>query len=176
MEQTGEARRAGLRTQAGAEASVRDVRKKIQDAFGPCPEKTPPHARVTGVLERDTSNVEKVIFESRPSFLVTANFFVPKGRPCPMTAIVGAGGHSAISKATPAYPSFAPGLARQGYVVLIFDPRGQGERAQYLTPEFARRGRMGTSLIDGNIHHLVGFALGQRSKGSQRPRRCENEK
>jgi hypothetical protein len=114
VEQTGEARRAGLRTQAGAEAYVRDVRKKIQDAFGPCPEKTSLHARVPGVLARDTSNVEKVILESRPGFLVTANFYVPKGHPGPMPAIVGARGHSDISKATPAYQSFAQGLTRQG--------------------------------------------------------------
>src|SRR5262245_36018394 len=63
--------RAALRTRADAEAYVRAVREKIRPCFGPFPEKTPLNARVTGTAERDAYRIEKVIFESRPRFLVT---------------------------------------------------------------------------------------------------------
>ncbi|MEJ7676200.1 MAG: twin-arginine translocation signal domain-containing protein [Chitinophagaceae bacterium] len=83
IDQVSEKRRAGLRTKSDAEAYVRDVRSKIQKCFGPWPEKTPLNSRVTGVLDRDIYKVEKVIFESRPGFLVTGNLYVPKIKSCP---------------------------------------------------------------------------------------------
>ena len=69
-----------LQTKADAEAYVQAVRAKIRPCFGPVPEKTPLNPRVTGVVERDAYQIEKVIFESRPGFPVTANLYVPKGR------------------------------------------------------------------------------------------------
>jgi len=93
VERQGEARRAGLKTKKDAEAYVRDVRQKIQQSFGPWPEKTPLNPRVTGVVERDAYKIEKVIFESRPNFLVTANLYVPKGHKFPLPGVVGTCGH-----------------------------------------------------------------------------------
>jgi len=128
-------RRASLKTRQEAEAYVRDVRSKIAQCFGPWPQKTPLNARITGVIERDAYKIEKVIFDSRPGFPVTANLYIPKGRQFPLPGIVGTCGHGDPAKATPIYQSFAQGLARQGYVVLIFDPIGQGERVQLLSRE-----------------------------------------
>ncbi len=139
VERVAEERRAALRTKADAEAYVLDVRQKIHDCFGPWPEKTPLHARVTGVVRREFYRIEKVIFESRPGFPVTANLYVPTERAGPMPAVIGTCGHSTNGKASAAYQAFAQGLARQGYVTLIFDPIGQGERLQHLTPEFQPR-------------------------------------
>src|SRR5262245_52874216 len=76
-ERLGEATRAKLTTKADAEAYIRDVREKIAKCFGPFPEKTPLNAKVTGKLERDAYTIEKVVFESRPNFSVTANLYVP---------------------------------------------------------------------------------------------------
>jgi dienelactone hydrolase len=125
-------RLAALTTKADAVAYVESVRTKIRDAFGPFPEKTPLNPRVTRVVERDTYKIENVIFESRPGFLVTANLYMPKGRRFPLPGVVGSCGHSANGKAIDTYQSFAQGLARLGYVVLLFDPIGQGERMQYV--------------------------------------------
>ena len=149
-EQAGNAARAALKTKADAEAYVRDVRKKIADCFGPFPKKTPLNPRVTGKVERDAYTIEKVIFESRPDFLVTANLYVPKGKPFPLPGVVGSCGHSANGKAAEAYQSFAQGLARMGYVVLIFDPIGQGERLQYGHVEKEHRPGVGVG------EHLLG--------------------
>src|SRR5687767_10971344 len=125
-------RLAALKTKADAEAYVQTVRGKIRESFGPFPEKTPLNARVTKVVERDAYKIENVLFESRPGFLVSANLYIPKGRRFPLPGVVGSCGHSANGKAIDTYQSFCQGLARLGYVVLIFDPIGQGERMQYV--------------------------------------------
>jgi len=128
-------RRATLKTKQDAENYILDVRSKIAQCFGPWPDKTSLNARVTGIIERDTYKIEKVIFDSRPGFPVTANLYVPKGRSFPLPGVIGTCGHGDPAKATPIYQSFAQGLARQGYVVLIFDPIGQGERVQLLSQD-----------------------------------------
>lgn len=162
VEQKADARRAAIHTKADAEAYVREVREKIRQSFGAFPEKTPLNPRVTGVLERDAYRIEKVIFESRPGFLVTANLYVPKGRPFPLPGVVGACGHTHSGKAGGTYQSFAQGLARLGYVVLIFDPIGQGERVQLVTPELKPRHgvAVGEHLYVGNQQVLVGEFFG----------------
>jgi dienelactone hydrolase len=161
-ERLGNARRAKLKTKADAEAYVREVRAACAACFGPLPEKTPLNAKTTGKLARDAYTVEKVTFESRPGFVVTANLYVPKGAKGKRPGVVGSCGHSANGKAAEAYQSFAQGLARTGYVCLIFDPIGQGERSQYAhVPKGARPGiGVGEHLLAGNQQFLVGEFFG----------------
>ena len=155
-------KRAALKTKADAQQYVLTVRKKIQESFGPWPEKTPLKPRITGTVERDTYKVEKLIFESRPNFLVTANLYIPKGRKFPLPGVVGTCGHSHNGKLAETYQSFAQGLAKQGYVVLIYDPIGQGERLQY--PNDHLKSKIGAGvrehLYSGNQQFLVGEFLG----------------
>jgi hypothetical protein len=131
VEQRAQKVRSQITTKAGAENYVAGVREKIARCFGPFPEKTPPNAKITGKVERDAYTIEKVIFESRPQFYVTANLYLPKGVNGPRPGVVAVCGHSTNGKAEPAYQSFCQGLVRMGYVVLIIDPIGQGERLQY---------------------------------------------
>lgn len=161
-ERVGNEARAALKTRADAERYVADVRKKIAACFGPFPAKTPLNPKVTGKVERDAYTIEKVIFESRPGFLVTANLYVPQGRTGPLPGVVGTCGHSVGGKTEGAYQSFAQGLARQGYVVLIFDPIGQGERLQYgrLKGKGGPGVGVGEHLLAGNQQFLVGEFLG----------------
>lgn len=162
IQKRADGRRAALRSKADAEEYVRDVRAKIQQCFGPWPEKTPLNPRVTGVVERDTYKIEKVIFDSRPDFPVTANLYIPKGATSPRPGVVGSCGHSANGKAAEPYQSFAQGLARLGYVCLIYDPIGQGERLQYADAELKPRRGSGVSehLYAGNQQFLVGEFFG----------------
>jgi dienelactone hydrolase/pimeloyl-ACP methyl ester carboxylesterase len=141
---------------------VRTVREKIAASFGPFPAKTPLNPRVTGVVQRDQYTIEKVIFESRPAFPVTANLYLPKGRKFPLPGVVGSCGHSNNGKANDAYQSFAQGLARLGYVVLIYDPIGQGERLQYAGEDLKSRIGVGVNehLVAGNQQYLVGEFFG----------------
>ena len=155
-------RLASLQNRADAEQYVHEVREKIERCFGPMPERTPLNPRVTGVVERDTYNIEKVIFESRPKFLVTANFYVPKNREGRVPGVVGTCGHSANGKAAEPYQAFAQGLARQGYAVLIFDPIGQGERLQSVDEKWQPKIGTGTRehLHFGNQQFLIGDFFG----------------
>ncbi len=132
VEMKGLLAKSELKTKADAEAYVKEVQKKIKTTFAPFPQKKSPlKARITGTVERGLYKIEKLIFESRPGFLVTANLYIPEGREGLMPAVVGTCGHSKNGKASAAYQSYAQGLAKQGYVVLIYDPIGQGERLQY---------------------------------------------
>jgi dienelactone hydrolase len=151
-----------LQTKEDAQQYVLSVRKKIQTCFGAFPEKTPLNARVTGKVERDAYTIEKVLFESRPDFLVSANLYIPKGRKGPLPGVVGSCGHSLNGKAADAYQAFCQGLAIMGYVTLIFDPIGQGERIQYGHVEQSRRPRIGVGehLHGGNQQLLVGEFFG----------------
>jgi dienelactone hydrolase len=162
IEQQANKRREALKTRDDAENYVNDIREKIQQSFGLWPEKTPLNPRITGTLERDQYKIEKIIFESRPGFLVTANLYIPKGRRFPLPGVVGTCGHSSNGKAAEAYQSFAQGLARQGYVVLIYDPLGQGERLQY--PDKNLKSKVGVGvrehLYAGNQQFLVGEFIG----------------
>lgn len=154
--------RDAINSKADAEKYVESVRERIRKSFGPFPEKTPLNAKIAGVLKRDGYRVEKVIFESRPGFLVTANLYIPEKSKGKMPGVVGTCGHSANGKAAEAYQSFAQGLARQGYVVLIYDPLGQGERLQY--PDEKLKSKIGVGvnehLLAGNQQFLVGEFIG----------------
>lgn len=161
IEKVSEKRRSRLQSKSDAEAYVREVQGKIQKCFGTWPQKTPLNARTTSTLERDAYKIENVIFESRPGFLLTANLYLPKGSKTPLPAIIGTCGHGDPGKATPIYQSFAQGLARKGYIVLIFDPIGQGERVQYLSSELKPLRGIGVSEHNyaGSQMVLCGEAL-----------------
>lgn len=151
-----------LTTKADAEAWVQRIRERIQQSFGPFPERTPLNARVTGTVERDGYRIENVIFESRPGFPVTANLYIPTNREGRMPGVVGTCGHSANGKAAEAYQQFAQGLARLGMMCLIYDPIGQGERLQYVTDQLTSKKGAGVRehLHGGNQQFLVGEFLG----------------
>lgn len=125
-------RLAGLRTRADALAYQDRVREAIRAAFAPLPAKTPLNARVTGIVERLTYRIEKVLFESRPGCLVTANLYVPNDLAAPAPGVLAPCGHSTDGKASAFYQGFCQRLVANGFVVLIYDPFNQGERDQYV--------------------------------------------
>ena len=112
------------------------VRASLAEMWGPLPdERTPLNPRMVGTIERDDFAVEKIIFESRPQFYVTANLYRPKNVEGKLPAIVVPCGHSANGKAAEAYQRFCVLLARHGFAALIYDPPGQGERIQFWDQE-----------------------------------------
>ena len=156
-------RREKLDGRGAAAAYVTQLRQTISECFGPLPERTPLNPQVTGTLQREGYRVEKVIYESRPQFLVTANLYIPAGEG-PFPAVLGVCGHSAEAKAFEPYQSFAQGLARLGFVCLIIDPIGQGERLQFPTPADAQTSQYGNGVAEhlhgGNQQYLVGDFFG----------------
>ncbi|MBM3458061.1 MAG: hypothetical protein FJX77_05965 [Armatimonadetes bacterium] len=75
--------------------------------------------------------MEKVLYESRPGFHVSAALYLPD-RPGKYPGILFPCGHSENGKAAEAYQRACILLAKNDMVVLCFDPIGQGERKQVL--------------------------------------------
>lgn len=107
------------------------VKNVIKEAFSPLPEKTPLNPKITGIVKRKNYRIEKIIFESRPQCLVTANLYVPENLEGPFPAVIGTCGHSMEGKAEPKYQEFCQRLVQNGFIVLVYDPFNQGERDQY---------------------------------------------
>ena len=133
-----DARIAAIRTPAEVERRQAFVRSKIVELLGGFPERTPLNPRITDSFVRDGYRVEKLIFESRPKFYVTADVYVPASGHARYPAVLGVPGHSLTSKAEPLYQRGWISLAKRGYLVLAFDPPGQGERSLYFDPELHR--------------------------------------
>lgn len=147
---------AAVRSEADLLALQGELRRKILDLIGGLPaERTPLNARVTGTIAGDGYHVEKVVFESLPGFHVTALLYVPDGAG-PRPAVLLPCGHSPLGKAYPPYQEIAIRLARRGYVVLCWDPVGQGERSQFWD---AARGRSRYNLVCGEHAVLGNFAV-----------------
>jgi len=107
------------------------VRETFIELIGGLPERTPLNPRRVGTLRRDGYSVEKLIFESRPLFYVAANLYLPDGLREPAPAVLVPCGHAREAKAYPEYQRLAQGLVKQGFIALVYDPLGQGERSQY---------------------------------------------
>ena len=133
-----DARIAALRTPAEVQRRQAFVRSKIVELLGGFPERTPLNPRITGSFVREGYRVEKLIFESRPKFFVTADVYVPSSGHARYPAVLGVAGHSLTSKAEPLYQRGWISLAKRGYLVLAFDPPGQGERSEYYDPALGR--------------------------------------
>lgn len=151
-----------VKTKGDAQVYIDEVRGKIRECFGPDPQRTPLNAHVTGVIEREAYRIEKLIFDSRPNFPVTANVYVPNGIDRPVPGVVGTCGHTPNGKAAESYQAFAQGLAKQGYICIVYDPIGQGERSQYVNDQLKSQIALGTSqhLHAGNQQFLVGEFFG----------------
>jgi cephalosporin-C deacetylase-like acetyl esterase len=131
---------AAIRTRAQAEARQAKVRAQILSLIGSLPERTPLNAKVVGETQADGFRIRKVIFESQPNFFVTALLYVPNGEASSKrAAIIMTPGHGPTGKAGDA--PMAAIFARNGFIVLSYDPIGQGERLQYPDPA-----KPGTSL------------------------------
>ncbi len=110
------------------EVVKKQVRANFWKSIGAAPEKKfPLNPRVSLVFEDDEIRCERVLYESRPRFFVSANLFLPlsqKGQKAP--TIVFLTGHSTRGR----FSSLAQSeeLARSGYAVLALDLLGQGER------------------------------------------------
>jgi cephalosporin-C deacetylase-like acetyl esterase len=114
------------------------VRERFVEALGGFPERTPLRAQITRTLERDDYRVEMLIFESQPGFWVTANVYVPRRADPPYPAVLGVAGHSDNGKASATYQRAWIAMAKRGFLVLAYDPPGQGERSLYFDPELGR--------------------------------------
>lgn len=125
------------------------VRRELARMWGPFPERTPLNPNTVGRLDRTDHWVERIVFESRPAFPVTANLYRPKAA-APVPAVIFPCGHAAAGKAAEDYQRFAILMARNGLAVLTWDPLGQGERLQFWSRE-----EEGSEFQGGTPEHRV---------------------
>jgi cephalosporin-C deacetylase-like acetyl esterase len=136
-----------IRTPDDVKKRQEALRGEFLAALGTLPEKTPLHPQITGILERDGYRVEKVIFESLPGHHITANLYLPSGRG-PFPGVLFPVGHYGNPKAADEYQRACILLAKNGLVAMSFDPIGQGERFQTLSPA-------GKPLAQGTSEHTL---------------------
>jgi cephalosporin-C deacetylase-like acetyl esterase len=108
-----------------------DRREFFLKQIGGLPERTPLNPQVVGRLQGKGYRVEKILFESRPHFHVTASLYLPESSP-PWPAVLIPCGHSHDGKAVGQYQRASILLAQNGMAALCYDPAGQGERYQIL--------------------------------------------
>ena len=108
------------------------------------PPRTPLYARIVSSHDFGDYTLDNVIFYSRPDFPVTANLYRPKAStPGKQPAVLCPIGHALDrGKADSDIQARCIELTRLGFVVLVYDAIGHGERA-----------------LPGNSHHEAGFAL-----------------
>jgi len=146
----------GLTTVQQVEERGRWARETMIRALGPWPpERTPLNAEITGRFTRPGYRVEKLLFQSWPHFYVTATLYLPPyslGQG-PFPAVLGPCGHNILGKAYGPYQTVYATLASLGFVVLTYDPPGQGERLMYYNQDFGR------SYIGGSVmeHTMSGI-------------------
>ncbi|MGX5820902.1 alpha/beta hydrolase family protein [Chitinophaga lutea] len=128
---------AGLQTPAAWRSRQQQVRTALAAAVGPFPSKTPLRARITATHQKAGYRMENIVYESRPGYFVTSVLFMPDslGANRKAPAILYCSGHSNTGYRSPAYLRVMLNLVQKGFIVMAFDPPGQGERLQYLTPD-----------------------------------------
>jgi dienelactone hydrolase len=123
---------AKLTSPASIHARQKWARETLWNLIGGLEEKTPLNPRVVGTIDRDNYRIEKVVYESQPNLFVPANLYIPKQGSGPYPAVLFQSGHYWEGKAYPSYQRCCQGLVQLGFVVLAFEPMGQGERINYL--------------------------------------------
>jgi dienelactone hydrolase len=122
---------AALRSAGDIRAYQTWARAAFQKLAGGLPRRTPLDTRTAGGFDRPRYRVEKLVYETRPGLFVPANLYLPKQGSAPYPGVLFQMGHSDDGKGYSYYQRCCQGLVQLGYIVLAFDPMGQGERTAY---------------------------------------------
>ena len=110
------------------------LRKQFTEALGGFPKRTPLNARIVKRTRLKEYTIENVLFESQPNHHVTGNMYLPHGDG-PFPVVLVSSGHSRTAKLADYNQRFGIRMATLGIASFVFDPIGQGERSQVVTPE-----------------------------------------
>ena len=151
----------GIRTEQDLLRVRRALEEHLLAMLGGLPtQQTPLHPQITGQIRMDGFHIEKLIFESLPGVYVSALVYVPDDGNKTHPAVLVPSGHAANGKVH--YQALCQRLVQRGYVVICWDPIGQGERSQFWD---AKAGKSRYNLICaehavlGNLAYLAGTNL-----------------
>lgn len=103
--------------------------------------------RETKTIQMDGYSIKNIYFQTHPGIYATANLFIPNGEG-PFPAVIGVHGHWREGKLDESVQSIGHTLAKNGYVALIMDAFGSGERTT-VHGDFEYHGaNLGTSLLN----------------------------
>lgn len=152
---------AQIRTEADLTRLQQKMQESLLTMLGGLPEqRTPLNSRITGKIAMDGFHIEKLIYESLPGVYVTALVYVPEDGKATHPGVLVPAGHSTNGKNH--YQVLCQRLVHHGYVVIAWDPVGQGERSQFWD---AKSGKSRYNLICaehaimGNLAYLAGTNL-----------------
>jgi len=141
----------------------RELLQKLREHAGSFPERVPLEVREYGALRQEGYRIVKLTYRSRPRMRVTANLYIPDGEG-PFPGVLGVHGHTPKGKIDPGVAARGHTLAKEGFVVLMVDAFGAGERGT--TPgEFEYHGGpIGSSLLAAG-ETLLGMQVYDNMRG-----------
>ena len=144
QEEARRARFAAVKTKADLDALQKSLRTKFLQLLDglPAGQEAPP-AKILGKIEAEDYTVEKLVYESFPGYFVSALLYKPRNITAPLPAVISPCGHSTTGKAAPTYQILHINLVKRGYIVLTYDPVGQGDGERGLTERTERDRRAG---------------------------------
>lgn len=151
----------GIRTEQDLLRVQEQIHQSLLSMLGGLPTEHPPlHPQITGRVKMDGFHIEKLIFESLPRIYVTALVYVPDDGVAKHPAILVPAGHAAKGKFY--YQALCQRLVQRGYVVIAWDPVGQGERSQFWDAKTAKTRYnliCAEHAVMGNLAYLAGTNL-----------------
>jgi dienelactone hydrolase len=124
------------KTLAQWEARKKQLKEQIQFWAGldPMPERAPVRSEIFGRIENRDYSIEKVLVETREGYWLGGNLYRPLGRTGKFPGIVSPHGHWSYGRLehtpTGSLPTRGINLARQGYVVFMYDMVGYNDTMQ----------------------------------------------
>jgi pimeloyl-ACP methyl ester carboxylesterase len=152
---------ASLKTEKDLLQLQQEMRDRLLDMIGGLPpKKTPLNSQITARIQMRGFHIEKLIFESLPGVYVTALVYSPDDGTKRYPAILVPSGHSENGKVH--YQPLCQRLVQLGYVVISWDPVGQGERSQFWDSKKAKSRYnliCAEHAVLGNLAYLAGTNL-----------------
>ncbi len=146
------------------EAYSAELRKKISASTGMLVQHQLPLRYKEMIVQKQQGYTAKnICFQTRIGVSATAGLFVPDGKG-PFPAVMVLCGHSPNGRFYDKYQAVAQALARHGYVALLMDPWGAGERTTVYGQMEYHGGNLGASLMDAG-ETLMGMQLTDNIRG-----------
>ena len=154
---------AAATSKAELEALQKSLRDKFLSLLGGLPQsKGAPPAKVLSTIEAEDYVIDKLAFESSPGYFVSALLYKPRKIMGRLPGVISPCGHSPEGKAASTYQILHINLVKRGYIVLTYDPVGQGERSQFWDAQ-KKQSRFnlvcGEHAVLGNPLYLLGSNL-----------------
>jgi dienelactone hydrolase len=141
-----------------------ELRKKVIEKAGvQFFHSLPVNYRETGEIRRNGYSIKNVLFQTRPGVYATANLYVPSGKGL-FPAVLTMHGHWPNGKANAIFQSIGHSLALNGYVCLVVDIWGSGERTSVHGVDEYHGSNLGASVLNLG-ESLLGVQLSDNMRG-----------